>query len=304
VHTAENSDATYREVFVFYFNLGEPAKLTQSELALWGEQVGGTPADEILNGEPTGKFSTSDLVLPDDFSGWTGSHVTWVDGENSWYFDPEDDVIPEYTGGAGGRVTFDLSSERVDALVGGEVVITETAMPTVQIEDASGYTYVLSLDNPVTEATVSVADALPGKANVTFDFTISGRVVNTTEERNAPGVSGIAVQPAWEPDSAVCQVFPSFGVYCGTDTAGRLQFSGDDSAQLAVGESADIAIVGSVTREVPEADAEALAEALRVPTGWIVAAPGAEGTLTDPCVISVGASQVPSAWTADLECTP
>lgn len=106
VRTAGDGASTYRRVYVWYFNLGEPGKTTTAELAAWAVAAGGAvSADDEDNYD-----------LPTSFSGWSGADLVMVDGEGS-SFGWAEDVIPEFTQGANGRVEFMLGSDRVGALV-------------------------------------------------------------------------------------------------------------------------------------------------------------------------------------------
>ncbi len=86
--TASSSDATYRRIEVFYFNLGEPARPTADSLKYWANQAGAVDTSDEGDGRA--------YELPESFSGWTGGAISLDDDSTTWFLGDED-LIPEYT---------------------------------------------------------------------------------------------------------------------------------------------------------------------------------------------------------------
>lgn len=74
-------------------------------------------------------------------------------------------------------------------------------------EDARGYSYTLQLDSAKVRASIDVANARPGMANIEWDVQYEVEVFNTTPERNAPypnQLFRLHLIPFWALDSPVC----------------------------------------------------------------------------------------------------
>lgn len=195
VRTADDGSSTYRRVYVWYFNLGEPGKSTASELAAWATSAGGTVSPD----------DDDDYDLPTSLTGWTGADLAMVDGDAS-SFGWTEDVIPDYTQGANGRIEFMLGADRVDALVeaaesGGEAPDSMTGIIAIENTER-GY-------GSIGTITLTALDPTSGAATATRTFTFP---TDVTPNLNA-GNPYFARQ-AFDPDLrriAATQTFPSDG---------------------------------------------------------------------------------------------
>jgi hypothetical protein len=71
--------------------------------------------------------------------------------------------------------------------------------------NSDGYSYETGVRQVQTMASVDIANAKPGEAEVTWDYIMSGYVTNTTASRIAP-VPAVDVIPAWPATSALCSL--------------------------------------------------------------------------------------------------
>ncbi|WHP16642.1 hypothetical protein [Cellulomonas sp. ES6] len=217
-----DSGTRYRRLVVEYFNLDTPGRPTQADVRAWGEAAGGVPTEVTdLDGNPTGEYSDTSLRLPDDFTGFTNAVVSWVDGETSWRFDPENDVIPAFTQGANAEVGLYLEAERVEAIQAAAAApgasagagidpttalaqgLSATFSTSYSVVDGEGYTATYELSGRMQPFTSDVTDAPPGQLEAVGASGVGGSVTNTTAERNmtAPAVSVVALYPL---ESAAC----------------------------------------------------------------------------------------------------
>lgn len=178
--------------------------------------------------------------------------------------------------------------------------------------DNDGYTYSFTLDTAAAEATKDVANAKPGEANISWSYTFSGTVTNTTPDRNAPSVE-LKVQPMWAAGSSLCSLIgPLVDRAFDSNTAGREEgWCTRTNFPFSLSTSGDIPMDGLATVQtsggsvyaiaVPEANAEAIMAELKSPTLWAVARDQGDGRLTD-CLLASGGWYL-SKSTADTGCT-
>ena len=217
VRNASDSDSTYRRVIVWYFNAGELGKPTVDDVSSWAVSIGGVASpEEDFEGNLTGDYSDTSLDLPDDFSGWTGSTVSWVDGVSSSIF-VGDSTIPEYTSRHTVQVIFALDSGIVDSIAAASDQgvanydpqaalnqgLSATFTAKFDATDEHQYTAHLEVSGSLSPFTSYVADSLPGQFQAQFSATARGTVTNTTDGRNmnSPGVAFWALYPL---GSAAC----------------------------------------------------------------------------------------------------
>lgn len=215
VKTSSSSSATYREVAVWYFNVGASGKQNPRELAAWATSAGGTaavstdPATNKQTTDPTGL----DFDLPESFSGWTNSRLNQVDGtDTSWGWNPK--IIPAYTQGAQARIDFAIDSAKADAIVKASAAggvqdptkmlgqgLAANFTATVNITDTQGYTARVTVHGSVQPWTKDVTDAPPGQMNALSSASVGGTVANTTAQRNTKttAVSVVALYPEGSP---------------------------------------------------------------------------------------------------------
>jgi hypothetical protein len=71
--------------------------------------------------------------------------------------------------------------------------------------NSDGYSYETGVSQVQTMASVDIANAKPGEAEVTWNYIMSGYVTNTTASRIAP-IPAVDVIPAWPATSALCSL--------------------------------------------------------------------------------------------------
>ncbi|MFE4951034.1 hypothetical protein ACFQ9V_13110 [Leifsonia sp. NPDC056665] len=240
VHTSNNSTNTYRQIAVWYFNVGSPGKQNAKELAAWAVSAGGTPAvtsDAGVTPQTTDQTGLN-FDLPESFTDWTGGTLSQVDGVSTkWGWNPK--IIPEYTQGAQAQIEFNIYSEKADAILKASKTGTGAQDPTkmlsqglaatftttVSITDQQGYTAKATINGTLQPWTKDVANAAPGKMNPVSVAALNATVTNTTAQRNTttPPMTVVAVYPA---SSAVCgsgrggSIYTRNGstsTYCGVD---------------------------------------------------------------------------------------
>lgn len=204
VHTAKSSSATYRDVVVWYFNLGQPGKAVPRDISNWATSAGGTSATTA------GSQTPENFDLPKSFTNWTGATVKQRDGENSrWGWDKS--VIPAHTQGAQAQIYFAIDSEKADALLRASAAGTTADDPTkalaqglaahftgtVDITDDQGYTAQVTVEGRLQPFTKDVTEARPGQFNAISSATVAGTLTNTTPQRQTQTtpVSVIALYP-------------------------------------------------------------------------------------------------------------
>lgn len=245
VGTSSSSDNTFRRVIVLYFRLGEEGRISQEEIAEWGRQAGGVPHEErdIVTEELTGEFSDSRLDLPQTFTGWTGAHVSWVDGELSTFFFSSEDgtrAIPEYTLYATAKVDLYLDSDRVEVIIaqggGGSAEpvldptemlpsgLTATFRGSVAVSNDDGYTGIIAVTGKLQPWASDITNVPPGKFEAFTDASGQVTYTNTTDGRQTlmpttkvwalyptnspacPGNGGVSVEGDGWQDSSFCRV--------------------------------------------------------------------------------------------------
>lgn len=180
--------------------------------------------------------------------------------------------------------------------------------------DDDGYSYEFSVLTAEGTASKDVANAKPGEANLTWSYTITGEVTNTTPERNAP-MPSLRVEPVWPASSPVCSlgwllIQPAFNsntdgreeAWCTLGNAPWQPLT--DGNQIMMNET--VAVNASVSNPIevpaPEADADAIIAELQAPPMWAIARNTGENLLTD-CLLSSGGYYL-SVATGDTGCTP
>lgn len=203
--TASNSSAQYNDVLVWYFNVGTPDRITSAQLDSWAQSAGGTKDPD----------SPNSYDLPGTFSGWSKAQVTQA-GAGGSSFAWEGGVIPEFTQGAQGRVTFSINADKASAIrtasSSGGTVDPLTAMSqglaaavtgTANIKDEDGYTATITLDAKLQPFTSDVTKAPPGSFDAVGSSTVSGTAVNTTAGRETKAASFSAIA-LYAKGSAAC----------------------------------------------------------------------------------------------------
>jgi hypothetical protein len=220
VGKSSTSDSTYRFVTVWYFNAGEAGKTTVDEVSSWAVSVGGVASPEKdFQGNFTGTFSDSRLDLPDEFSGWTGATVAWVDGVSSTIF-MVDSPIPEYTSRQSAWVKFAMDSGVVGSIAAASAEggathdpqaalsqgLSATFVAKFDATDKDKYTVHIEVSGSLSPFISYVADSLPGEFEAQSSATVRGTVTNTTDGRNmtTPSVALWALYPI---GSAACTGF-------------------------------------------------------------------------------------------------
>lgn len=133
-----------------------------------------------------------------------------------------------------------------------------------------GYMFHIELSGADIEPTVDVANSVPGKALYSFVARGTGRLTNTTADRNAPVPTDMQVNVLWKAGSPVCDFLgesdnADIGGYCGR--AWALDAS---TATLGPEESVELTwALGTITpRNIEEGADEHLTELIRNPDGW------------------------------------
>lgn len=216
---------------------------------------------------------------------------------------------------------FSVADASVEEEVSEEVEPEPTPEPVPAIlEDAwtneDGYSYTFTLDSAVGTAMKDIANAKPGEANISWNYSFTGTFQNTTPERNAPGAI-VKVTPAWAAGSLVCSVSSMVISHAwSSNTDGRDEaFCSLAPFPFTLGSDADIPMGGTIFDEtsgggmvqfaVPEASADAIIAELQSPTLWAIGRninDGAAQLLTD-CLMETGAWYM-SKSTMDTGCQP
>lgn len=232
VETASDSDARYRFVQVWYFNLNAPGKSTTAELEEWAIAAGGVPS-------PDSDSVGTNFDLPDDFSGWTGTDLRAA-GDESWGWD--ETIVPAFTQGISARIEFGLDADRVQSLVDASVGGNETQggdptaalslglaaafQNTFNMQDSEGYTVGVEVAGRLQAFTSDVSDAPPGQFRAVSISTVGGALTNTTAGRNTDA-DNVGVAALYPLESTVCA-----GVSSGVSLPGA---DGQDSSYCLIG---------------------------------------------------------------------
>lgn len=198
-----------------------------------------------------------------------------------------------------------------------EPVVTpepEPVLLTDQWADRNGYTYTFELQTATGTASKDVANATPGNANVTWNYSFAGTITNTTPERNAPAPRTLVIEPAWPGDSAICSIGGM-----AIDSAFSSNVDGMEERWCTLtpfpfavrGTQTDIPMNSSMPVQasgggmtsivVPEGQADSIVAALSEPTIWALGRDEGEGRLYD-CLLESGGFYLSQA-TADTGCT-
>jgi hypothetical protein len=194
----------------------------------------------------------------------------------------------------------DLSTE-----CGVELAVAAATEPILadQWVDDDGYSFAFTLNTATVTATKDVANAKPGKANISWTVITSGGFENLTPERNAPPPTVVA-EPAWSSSSVVCAgqtsgTRPSLIDHCTLTSMPMAMLPVDDipAGRTAVKDSTHQSYIAM---EVDEAIADEFVAALQSPEGWVVGRDSGEGLLKG-CLIQTGGWWVSQA-TFDTGC--
>jgi hypothetical protein len=178
--------------------------------------------------------------------------------------------------------------------------------------DSDGYRYRFEWAAAIVDATSDVTDALPGQADVTVEWRVSGQVTNLTSGRNAP-YPVINLVPIWEPDSAACLGIQDWasqaafasnepgisGTWCTIFPAPISFATGLELSQpIPDGETVEASFEGEMTFSVLEADLARSLAALKTPTMWAMGLRSTDESLA--CLLANGVWLV--AATGDTGC--
>lgn len=204
--TSSNSSSQYRNILVWYFNLGSPGKQTRQSLGTWATSAGSTDSFTAQNDV---------LSLPSSFSTWTGSRVVSFGGPSLWQ-NPR--IMPAYVQGTSAYITFALDLAKVATLVqatqSGATITTTNSLSlgipvqfsaSFPMQDTDGYTVQVDVTGSMQPFTKSIADSKPGYFSLTGSAAIGSTVTNTTQGRNTQ--SG---------EVEVLAIYPSKSSVCGT----------------------------------------------------------------------------------------
>jgi len=195
-----------RTILVWYFNIGEPGKITRNQLVNWSRDAGGVPMVSTFGDVETTDESGLDFDLPIEFSGWTGATVA----QKSGYLLTED-TIPEFTQGSTGTIIFTLDADRVAALVAasgngdGSIDpttalaqgLTASGRVELSVTDSEGYTFDAELSVKLDPYVSEIENSIPGEFDAVTRSNLSATITNTTGGRVArsPWFSVIAIYP-------------------------------------------------------------------------------------------------------------
>ncbi|MBM7516980.1 hypothetical protein [Nocardioides nitrophenolicus] len=226
--TASSSDATYRRIEVFYFNLGEPARPTADSLKYWANQAGAVDTSDEGDGRA--------YELPESFSGWTGGAISLDDDSTTWFLGDED-LIPEYTDRDNIRVTFNLNADDADAIEANSTA--ERDKPSVNPAEAlaNGTTLLFAATFPVTDhndytADVTIAGSLlPFTADVTNSRPGEYAATSTGSTRGSTATNTSKGRTAVLDDIAIVAVYPLGSAACnGYNDIPKAGGDGDDGS--------------------------------------------------------------------------
>lgn len=214
VGTAKSSGNKYQNVLVFYFNMNRPGTATTTDMASWAKSAGGTPTDS----------SGEDFDLPQEFTGWTGSYLIQMDGQNS-QFNWDQSILPAYTQGDQAKLEFAVNADKATAMLKaasspGDKVdptnslshgLTATFSTRVGATDGQGYSAQLEVQGKLEPFTGNVTEAPPGHLHAVSTSAVSGSVTNTTSGRQTKTPSGsvVALYPL---QSAACNDYNGISV--------------------------------------------------------------------------------------------
>lgn len=224
--TATSSNAKYKHIMVWYFNLNRPGTASTSDMISWAKSAGGTPltgTDPVSNAKTT-DTSGEDFDLPETFTGWTGSKLVQVNGQGS-SFGWDQSILPAYTQGAQAKIEFAINAEKAAAMLKATGSAGTTADPTKSLSqglaasfsagvvatDDQGYTVQLKVQGKLEPFIKNVTEAPPGQLHAVSTSTVSGSVTNTTSGRQTKTPSGsvIALYPL---ESAACTNYNGISV--------------------------------------------------------------------------------------------
>lgn len=224
-------------------------------------------------------------------------------------------------------VTRPSETPQVDPVATPEPAVTTPAAPSLSLTDSwtdsNGYSYKLTLDTLTSSSTTDTANALPGKADVSYTYTASGTLENTTAQRNAPypvgalGPSSILVEPVWTAGAPACSGSNTYPAWS-SNTPGRADahctvvgtpLTVEPTTPDSSGSAQDIPMNGSVavsatftnSTTVAQSAAPATSTSLNTPTLWALGRADGAGLLQD-CLLASGGIYL-SVSTAPTGCT-
>lgn len=163
--------------------------------------------------------------------------------------------------------------------------------------DSDGYSYNFVLQTTSGTAKKDVANAKPGMADITWEYTVTGSITNTTPQRNSP-VPNVATGPLWPATSAVCTsggfTQPAFNTLTPLDnkwcTLSNTPFRFDVKGQtIGINGTLPALAQGSnmVSFTVPEGQADAVIAELKSPVVWELGR-GEGKDLSGRCLMNTG----------------
>lgn len=164
--------------------------------------------------------------------------------------------------------------------------------------DSQGYSYSLKLQATTPVVTADVANALPGKVDISAALSMTGTLTNTTAGKNAPMPSVVA-QPVWTSTAPTCTGAYHSDAFASNNAGVATSFcaiSGDPGlvtpiaggTQIAAGSSVDVRVLVSNKITYPQvSQAQALAS-LASPTAWALARNEGQGLLYGCLMMSGG----------------
>ncbi|CAN5201105.1 hypothetical protein BH09ACT1_BH09ACT1_01690 [soil metagenome] len=167
-----------------------------------------------------------------------------------------------------------------------------------------GYAYSLKVDRFTATTSVDTANALPGKSIVTYAYTVTGSLTNSTPERIAPFPVASLVEPIWSASSPVCIALPGQSNQafnsndpgqeekaCSVVPDGSNFSTTGTTGTIGVGATVPVQAVFGYKISVDEATAYAVAAELKTPEIWVLARNVGEGWQTS-CLVRSGAYYV------------